>query len=114
MTSTRNKNTKGNFELEFNENKAYSHTLINDTRIYKNNYLPGEGLLGGSFPLNIMANNQVDIETSLFGIGSTNLINPHPNTINLGDLNRLHSLNVSKKTSLVMPDPLVSITPFKY
>lgn len=107
MSSTRNKNTQGNFACEFNDNRAYLNTTISDSRIYKTSYLPGEGLLVGAYPLNVMSNNQVDIETSLFGIGSTNLINPKPNNVRLGDLKKLDSLNISKKMPLVMPEPLV-------
>jgi len=114
MTSTRNKNNQGNFNLEFNDNKLYFHTVVNDSKIYKNNYLPGEGLLVGAFPLNIMANNQADIESSLFGIGSTNLIEPKPTTINLGDLRRLDSLNISRKMPLVIPEPLVVTNSYNY
>jgi len=114
MSSTRNKNNRGNFNLEFNENKSYFHKMIDKSRIYKNNYLPGEGLLGGSYPLNIMANNQIDIETALLGINSTNLILPKENTINLNDLNRLKTLNVCNKQHLVMPTPFVAEYNYKY
>lgn len=114
MSSTRNKNNRGNFELEFNDNKAYFHETVDESRIYQTNYLPGEGLLGGAYPLNIMANNQVDIETAILGIGSTNLIDPKENTVNLGDFKMLKSLNVSSKQHLVMPRPFISEDKYKY
>lgn len=114
MTSTRNRNTQGNFELEFNENKQIFHTTVSDSRIYKESYLPGEGLLSGAYPLNIMANNQVDIESTIFGIGSTNLIEPKSNMVNLHDLRRLNSLNVCHKMPVVIPDPLVVKDSYTY
>jgi hypothetical protein len=114
MTSTRNKNNMGNFNLEHSDNRAYLNNMINDVRIYKTSYLPGEGLLGGSYPYNVMSNNQVDIETSLFGIGSTNLIEPKPNTIHLGNLKKLDSLNVCNKQPLVMPEPFIVKSSFLY
>jgi hypothetical protein len=114
MSSTRNINNIGNFILENNKYDSYFNNLIDETQIYKTNYLPGEGLLVGAYPLNIMANNQVDIETSLFGIGSTNLIDPKPNTIELSNLKKLDSLNVCSKQPLVMPVPIISNPSFKY
>jgi hypothetical protein len=114
MSSTRNKNNRGNFELEFNGNKSYFHKVVDGSRIYKTSYLPGEGLLGGSYPSNIMANNQVDIETSLFGINSTNLVDPKENTINLNDFKLLKSLNVCNKQHLVMPKPFIGEYTYKY
>jgi hypothetical protein len=114
MTSTRNKNTQGNFDQEFNSNKQLFHTVVSKSRIYKESYLPGEGLLMGTYPLNIMANNQVDIESSIFGIGSTNLIQPKSNIIKLHDLRRLDSLNVCQKTPVVMPEPLVVRDTYTY
>jgi len=114
MTSTRNKNTQGNFELEFNGNKQFFHTVVSDSRIYKESYLPGEGLLMGVYPLNVMANNQVDIESSIFGIGSTNLITPKANMVNLHDLRKLNSLNVCQKMPIVMPDTLIVKDTYTY
>jgi hypothetical protein len=106
MASTRNKNTYGNFELENNENLALFQTNISNSRIYSNNCIAGEGLLGGKFPLNIIANQQVDIETALLGIGSTNLITRKPVTVNLEDIHRLKSLDVCNKLPVIMPVPL--------
>jgi hypothetical protein len=114
MSSTRNKNNTGNFNLENNQYNSYFNNMINDVQIYKNNYLPGEGLLVGAYPFNIMADNQVDIETSLFGIGSTNLIDPKPNTIELSNLKKLDSLNICVKQPLVMPVPFVTNSSFNY
>jgi len=114
MTSTRNKNTQGNFNLEFNENKQYFHTVVSDSRIYNENYLPGEGLLTGAYPINILANNQVDIESTIFGIGSTNLIEPKLNIVNFYDMRKLNSLNICQKMPLVMPNPLIVRDTYKY
>ena len=107
MASTRNKNTKGNYELENNQYMAYLNTNISDSRIYMHNYLPGEGLLPGSYPLNILANQHIDIETNLLGIGSTSLITNNIPIINKDDIRYMKSLNISYKLPLVLPDPLV-------
>jgi len=114
MTSTRNKNTQGNFDLEFNGNKQFFHTVVSDSRIYKESYLPGEGLLIGSYPINIMANNQVDIESNIFGIGSVNLIEPKSNIVKLHDLRKLNSLNICQKMTTVMPEPLIVKDTYTY
>lgn len=106
MSSTRNKNTYGNYQLENNDNVSLFNTIISNARIYPESYIAGEGLLGGSCPMNIMSNNSVDIETSLLGIGSTNLVDPKPVTIDINDFKKLRSLNVCDKLPLVMPNPL--------
>ena len=76
MTSTRNKNSLGDYTLENNENMYALQNFTFDGRIYSTNLLPGNGLLPCSMPLSILSNNQADIETNLFGIGSTNLVFP--------------------------------------
>lgn len=111
MSSTRNRNTYGNYELENNENYALINTYISDSRIYADNHIAGDGLLGGVYPTNALSNRQIEIETTLLGIGSTNLTVPsrliprHEEP--LENLSHLSSLNVYKKTPVVLPDPLV-------
>jgi hypothetical protein len=105
MASTRNKNTPGDYKLE---QLAYVERHLNIMDIQKqsadNKYLPGNGLLQGSVPSRDLANNYTDIESTLFGIGSTNLVQPLP--IVVPDINSYRSLNIIDKTPMVVPTPL--------
>lgn len=111
MASTRNINTPGNFciqQREFNQSSAYtlypnsSYGAAYDTK------LPGVGLNPGQIPDNKLSKNSTDIESFLFGINSTNLVNPAP--CFYPELNCLKSANLFKKDPVIMPKPLV-ITP---
>ena len=81
MASTRNKNTPGNFCLDNRQN-----VRIETWQLYKNGAngtaydtrLPGNGLNPGQLPWNTLSYNPADIESFLFGINSTNLVNPAP------------------------------------
>ena len=107
MSSTRNKNTPGNYALEkqsiqkqFIEN-MYVHQSQGQA---KQTNLPGNGLLSGRYAGRDLAKNDCDIESFLFGIGSSNLENPLP--IVTPQLNTLHSLNVIEKIPMQMPSGL--------
>jgi hypothetical protein len=82
MASTRNKNTPENYKLE---QLAYIERHMNIMEIQKQTaeykYLPGNGLLQGHVPSRDLANNYTDIESTLFGIGSTNLVQPLPTVV---------------------------------
>ncbi len=107
MASTRNKNTPGNYCLDQRQNtqseswQLYTNGangLAYDTR------LAGVGLNPGQMPWSTLSYNPVEIETFLFGIGSTNLVNPvkplRP------ELKCLNSVNLFKKQDVIMPIPL--------
>ena len=109
MASTRNKNTPGNYCLDQRQNvnietwQLYTNGangLAYDTR------LAGTGLVQGQMPWSTLSHNPVDIETFLFGIGSTNLVNPvNPLT---PELKCLNSANLFKKQDIIMPIPLAA------
>ena len=108
MASTRNKNTPGNYCLE---QKQYTHsrtyTLYPNSQ-YGEAYdtkLPGNGLNPGQIPGNKMSQNEPDIESFLFGINSTNLVNPAPTFV--PELTRLGTSNIFKKDVIYVPEPLV-------
>ena len=97
MTSTRIRNSPGNYELEQN---AYQRRF--EFLLYKNGAtgqavtrnLPGNGLLAAKMKSIDMAENYVDIESQLLGIGSTNLVKPLspviPNIYKFDSLNIIH------------------------
>ena len=104
MSSTRNKNTPGNYAME-----KWSDTKQHEEKIYIHaaqgqaisTQLPGNGLLSGRIAGRDLASNSCDIESALFGIGSTNLENPLPK-VN-PEINYLLSLNVMRKIPMVRP-----------
>ena len=107
MASTRNKNTSGNYCLQQREYKQQD-----DWRLYKNGAngfaydtrLPGNGLNPGQFPWQTLSHNPADIESFLFGINSTNLVNPAPPLT--PELICLQNANVFEKPTIYMPEPL--------
>jgi len=105
MSSTRNKNTPGDYKLE---QHAYIDRHSNIMDIYKQTAnkktLPGNGLLQGKVASRDLANNYTDIESTLFGIGSTNLVQRLPITI--PQIHSYSSLNIIQKIPLIVPTPI--------
>ncbi|MEI7670416.1 MAG: hypothetical protein WCJ33_10075 [Pseudomonadota bacterium] len=108
MASTRNKNTPGNYHLEqkqyqgSNQYNLYTHSQHGEAW---NTNLCGNGLMPGQLPRDKLSTNSVQIESFLFGINSTNLVNPQgPITANLV---QLQPIDIYTKSRVIMPDPLV-------
>ena len=106
MAATRNKNTKGNYCLEQRQNTNSESWLLytNGANGYAyDTKLPGTGLNPGQIPWSKLSKNAADIESFLFGINSTNLVNPQgPLT---PELNCLQSSHLFKKQDIIMPVP---------
>ena len=106
MASTRNKNTPGNYCLDQRQN-----TGIETWQLYKegaNGYaydtkLAGNGLNPGQMPWSTLSGNPADIESFLWGINSTNLVNRAADLT--PELKTLDSANVFKKSPIIMPIP---------
>jgi len=106
MASTRNKNTCGDYYLE---QKQSAHIL--DNRVYEHrriaysDALPCAGINVGSVPNTQLAKNATDIESSLYGINSTNLVKPaapvNPN------LKHLKDVSFFERPQVFVPEPLV-------
>ena len=108
MASTRNKNTPGNYCLDQKQNVGIetwqlyqngANGLAYDTR------LPGNGLNPGQLPWTTLSYNPADIESFLFGINSTNLVNPAPCFV--PEITKLSSANIYENKPVYMPEPLV-------
>ena len=79
MASTRSKNTPGNYCLqqrEYSEGREYTSYKYSAYGEAYDTRLPGNGLNPGQVPWNTLSQNPADIESFLFGINSTNLVNP--------------------------------------
>lgn len=108
MASTRNNNTKNDYLVERNENKKYVHHV---NYVHNSNGLAFDPRwpLGGSAPPSRMsrdclAENPIDIESRLMGIGSTNLVNPQKELI--AKVKDHPEISFFERTPIVMPEPL--------
>ena len=103
MSSTRNLNTPGDYavaqkafkqQIEYSLNKEYGEL--------EPTYAAGFGLIQGHLPDHKLSGNPKDIESELFGIGSTNLVSPkEPVTPELKHLQALS--NIDRPVPLIMP-----------
>jgi hypothetical protein len=106
MASTSNKNTAGNYDQEqisFQKLRNYDDYLgrVVNTRTC----LPGNGLLIGKMTPMVLSQNYTNIESELFGIGSTNLSSPKAPIV--PQLKSLYSLDIFDKDRIIIPQPLV-------
>lgn len=105
MASTRNKNTPGNYNLEQRDNlQNVNYNTYAQYGTASTTRLPGNGLTPAKLPWNQMSHNAADIESFLFGINSTNLVNPAPTFV--PKLINLDSTNIYEKSPILMPEPL--------
>lgn len=108
MASTRNKNTPSDYcqqQLSYNlarNNTLYKHSSHGEA--YDTRWA-GNGLNPGQLPANTMSHNSMDIESFLFGINSTNLVNPQPCLT--PEIKQLSNANVFEKEPTYIPQPLV-------
>jgi hypothetical protein len=108
MASTRSKNNEGDYYLEQQYNSRSCDYLTH----HKNNFgrpistnFAGNGLLNGRVaPMNL-SSNPYDIESQLFGIGTSNMVKPKPDVI--PDIYTLKSLDVSDRLKVIVPEPLI-------
>ena len=104
MASTRNNNTQGNYAMEQRGNTMFSHYNSQYGMAYKND-TPAVGILHGHMPRDALSRNPIEIESMLFGINSTNLVNPQrkptPKLLNLPEI------KFFDRPTLIMPSPLV-------
>jgi hypothetical protein len=108
MASTRNRNTSGNYSLEqrqYEQSSVYTLYPNSQYGAAYNTRLPGNGLLPAQMPWNKLSYNAADTESFLFGINSTNLVNPAPCFV--PEITNLESVNIYEKSKLYMPEPLV-------
>ena len=108
MASTRNRNTPGNYSLEQREYKqSENYTLYTNSQYGAayNTRLPGNGLMPAQIPWNKLSHNAADTESFLFGINSTNLVNPAP--CFTPEIAQLGSANIYENKATFISEPLV-------
>ena len=104
MASTRNLNTPGDYKKQRSEHANF--LLYNSLSAYgdpKHVYMPGNGLMPAKTCRDKLASNACDIESDLFGIGSTNLVTPKGPV--KPRMNNLKSLDVFDKPTYFVVNP---------
>ena len=106
MASTRRINNPADYQIEqLSNNNNINYLTTKDYGIPKGTYLPGNGLLQGKVAGENISSNSTDIESSLFGIGSTNLVEPTPDVV--PNIYPVRSLNICDRKNIIIPRPLV-------
>lgn len=106
MASTRNKNTCGDYYLEQKQSQHIFHDRIfKYRRIAFQDALPCAGINIGSIPNSQLAYNATDIESALYGINSTNLVNPQK-PVN-PELKHMPDIAFFERPQVFIPEPLV-------
>ena len=106
MASTRNNNTPGNYCLQqrsYAESRNY--TGYTGAAVSNETALPCLGVVPSHMAPGLLSYNPVDIESSLRGTGSVNLV--HPQAPVKPELKQLPSVAFFKTVPVVMPAPMV-------
>jgi len=108
MASTRNKNTPGDYaaqQFSIHANRDYlSYDSASYYAVPQHTYFPGNGLVGMKTAHRNLSQNYSDVESYLFGIGSTNLVSPQSTPT--PEITQHKSLNVINKLPMIMPENL--------
>jgi hypothetical protein len=108
MSSTRNKNMPSDYCLQ-----QQSYRLARDWKFFDNAsnshaYNPafaGDGVLMGHMGRDVLSTNSIDVESALFGINSSNLVNPRAPT--QAHIKNMNDANFMEKLPVILPEPLV-------
>jgi hypothetical protein len=108
MASTRNRNTRGDYDLE---QEAYGSSRTYRSYIYAARgcayqpSIPSIGMAPSRMPRETFSKNPIDIENMLFGINSTNLVTPQKPV--KPELKRIPTSVFFERLPVHMPKPLV-------
>lgn len=108
MASTRNKNTCSNYCLEQRmTTKSFDYIEYRNgaSGAAYNPALPCMGIMPSQMPRELFSRNSIDIESALFGINSTNLVETQKPVV--PQLKTLPNVSFFGQMKLIMPDPLV-------
>jgi hypothetical protein len=106
MSSTRNKNTMGNYQAEqWSIQRQAEYIPYLNYGAPENTYFCGDGLIGAKIGPMQLSNNFCDIESSLRGIGTTNLVSPKPDVY--AEIKEIKSLSMIDKLPVILPSPWI-------
>lgn len=106
MASTRNKNTKEDYNLEKIKNSNYNN--YQGYKFSQQNYnpkYPGFGFTPTQIPGRDLSHNYVTIESQLWGIGANDLENPRQQQV--PDFKKMPEWILTEKQEVVLPKPIV-------
>ena len=106
MASTRNKNSVGDYtreQIELQKRKLYDN--YNNYGVNIDTQFPGDGFLMGRIYSGILSTNNEDIESFLFGIGSTNLETPKSDLT--PQIKNFKTNNLITRLPIVLPSPVI-------
>jgi hypothetical protein len=106
MASTNNKNYAGNYQLEqFQFQKHTDYDFYLGKVVNTKTCLPGNGLLPGRISSMALSKNYTNIESELFGIGSTNLVTPKEKVVPI--IINTPTLDIFDSHKILLPTPLI-------
>ena len=108
MASTRNNNTRSDYCLQqrsYHQSADYTTFKYSASGQAEQSAFPCVGINMGHMPANVLSVNPVDIESGLFGINSTNLVEPQAPVI--ADINKMQQVAFFPRKPVYLPDPLV-------
>jgi hypothetical protein len=108
MASTRNLNTRGDYNLEqqsYKTSRNYTEYLHAAQGCAFQPSIPTIGLMPNHMPRHTLSKNPIDIESMLFGINSTNLVKPQKPI--KAELKRIPTSVFFERLPVHMPKPLV-------
>lgn len=112
MASTRNKNTSGNYAAEqamyLNRYNFFDYNESNFYGVPQTTHFAGNGLIGMKAPHRNLSDNYCDVESFLFGIGSTNLANPQAPIV--PSIKQMQSLDICDRVPFILPEDFVHLT----
>ena len=108
MASTRNINTRGNYESELEVFKKFKDRFdFISMSLNQATHLPGDGLLPGRIPFTMLSENSADIESELLGLNTTYI--GVKQKIFAANFKDMKSLSVQDRKPLILPKPFVHL-----
>ena len=108
MSSTRNKNTPGDYCLQqraYTDVNRYTHYEYSQFGHAYHPAYPSIGYTPSHMPMNTLSNNPIEIESALWGINSSNLVNPQAPPA--PQLKTIPSVAFFEMLPTYVPEPLV-------
>ena len=110
MASTRLRNSPGQYCIDQKrEHMEREYLVYKGKKIPDRSLLPDFGInagnMAGAYSHKILSENTPDLESFLFGIGSSNLVKPYRNPPLL--VNKVDTIKFFNQTDAIMPVPLV-------
>ena len=108
MASTQNINCRGNYCLQqrcFRDIRDYTSYVNSQYGHAYDPAIPCVGITPSHMPRNTLSSNPIEIESALFGINSTNLVNPQPPVD--PQLKTVPEKAFFDRVPMIMPQPLV-------